>query len=459
MANSSVIAPDFPDYYQRLNLQPDWDCDKIRKELLSQYRETQSKVNAARGEKLALVNKVLKEWIPDARKKLTDPEARAKYDRDLAEWKRTAPTPPPPAIPTIKEIWRLIEEGRYVEAIEAGKTLTDASPNDAGAWQVYGVASHLWRDLQSAIYAAEKAISCDPRNAQYYVEASGYYAAAEQWNDAHRQINRAIQLEPNNSDYQIALAGIYIRHEKWDDAEKVLQGVLSKEPSNQSARYGLAAVYNNSAVEALPKIGQLFDSGQVKEGRKFLKQLKKRFEEAQKLAGDDPELLSLLDSNSIGVRRALGVNFFQRFLGLMMDELLLFPGGAIVVATGSSGGFVLGGIVTLGILCYAWIWLPYKNKGQDLSKRLVGMQIVNQEENSPPSLTQLIFRAILKPLALGIAGSAWFFILLSSRDVPNWFIRMLGFFLYPCLHDRFTGTTVACCAKGDFMKLGKYNWY
>ncbi len=103
----------FIDYYHVFGLKPDWEIDRLRQELVEIYGETLARVNAATGKKLEDINQRL-EWITEARKILIDPDAKAKYDQDLAEWKRTA-TPEQKAaatsIPTIQELWQLIDEG------------------------------------------------------------------------------------------------------------------------------------------------------------------------------------------------------------------------------------------------------------------------------------------------------------------------------------------------------------
>lgn len=467
MVTTTSTATELIDYYQVLGLQPEWDIERLRKELRDAFAGTKTRVNAATGKKLDDINQRLK-WITQARKILLDPDERPRYDQELAEWKRTA-TPEQKAaaaaIPTLQELWQLIDEGRYPDAIEAGKRLAEHTPDDDKAWEVYGYANYLWHDYRTAINAAEQAIRCNPRKAEWYADASRYLAAAGQWDEAHTQLNRAIQLEPNNSGYRLALADIYMRHELWSDARGVLESVLSTDPSNQAARPLLAIVYGASAEAMLPQIEQLFNTRRIGEARKQLKPVKKLFEEAQRLAGDDPDLKDLLNSESIIVRRALGCNIFQRGAAALIDNFLAFP-ALLIAGAGGDAAATFGMLILLATLFYAWVWLPHRNNGQDLAKRLVGLQIVNQHSESKPGIAKLIIRAILKPFgyALGVLAICCRFIVSIADIFKLNFAQAAELFEFGRtgfvgIHEMVTGTVVICSTKDDFMNLGEYHWY
>jgi hypothetical protein len=80
--SKSIIAPDIIDYYQLLDLKPEWDADKLRNALKKAFSECQSRVNAATGDKKKQLEQRIK-WISDARKSIIDPESKERYDRDL----------------------------------------------------------------------------------------------------------------------------------------------------------------------------------------------------------------------------------------------------------------------------------------------------------------------------------------------------------------------------------------
>lgn len=464
---ATIPSTDFIDYYRVLGLQSDWDTERIRKALREAFAGTKARVNAATGKKREEIDARLK-LITQATKILTDTDARSRYDRDLAEWNRTATSEQKAAaatVPTLEELWKSIGEGQYLAAIQGGKLLIESSPENHRAWEVYGYANYLWQDFQTAIHAASRAISCNPQKAEYYADASRYLAAAGQWDEAHTQLNRAIQLEPNNSGYRLALADIYMKHEMWTDAQSILESVLTTEPSNNAVRPLLAIVYGSHAQAMLPEIEHLFNAGRVGEARKHLKSVKKLFEEAQKLAGNDPDLKDLLNSESIVVRRALGANIFQRGAGALIDNFLVYPGSAIVSVGGDTFA-TFGLLVVLATLIYAWIWLPYRNNGQDLAKRLVGLQIVNRNEASTPEIAKLIIRAVMKPFGYALGVLAIFCRLIISiagifklnfADASELF--EFGRSGFVGIHEMLTGTVVICSTKDDFVNLGEYHWY
>ncbi|MBW4627062.1 MAG: tetratricopeptide repeat protein [Brasilonema octagenarum HA4186-MV1] len=504
METTATVVTDFIDYYQILGLEPEWDTEKLRIELRKKMAGTKARVNAATGKKKQEIDQLLKK-IVKATKLLTDPEAKANYDQELAEWNRTA-TPEQQAaaaaVPTLPELWALIDAGRYLDAVEAGKRLINYTPDDDKAWEAYAYASFRWNDFANAIYASEQAIRCNPQNAEYYADAGQYLAAAERWDQAVAQLNRAIQIAPEQVSYKLTLADIHTKYGNWGDAEAILQGVLSQDSSNQTARSFMAIVVGARAEERISEVISLADEGKKKEARKVLKEIKDDFEKAHKLAENDPDIRDLLNSESINVRRALGVNSYQRIFGLIVDSMLTLPGSLIAFISTSYTGYtaytgaasLFGILISILILGYSWVYLAYKNNGQDLTKRLLGMQIVNDGENSVPSLRKLTFRAILKPITLMVIylvlAAMIFFSLLGgmgeadAAGAAGWIIGIMigliilsfrllfdllfitdkdlaptvvGAFLF--LHDKLTGTTVACSTKDDFLNFGKYHWY
>lgn len=493
MSQSQMI-----DYYQVIGLQPEWNIDRLRKELLDKFIGTKARVNAAYGEKLEQIQQLLK-WITEATKILTNTDSKANYDRKLAEWKCNA-TPGQledlASIPTLKQIWQLIDQGRYADAIEMSKKLVSCTPDDDKVWEVYGYASYLWQDIPTAIYAAQKAISCNPKRADLYADAAQYFAAAEEWDQSILQLNRAISIDPQNSGYKLTLSHVYMQHEMWGDAEGVLTGILNQEPSNKTAHQFMAIIIGTKAEARFPEIDALLENNKKREARKILKEVHKQFEEARKLAKNDPELQDLLNSESILVRRVLGVNFYHRVLGVIVDCILILPAILLMCIDNGTNAIAItfGILAILGIWGYSWVWLTYKNCGQDLTKRLLGMQIVS-DENTIPSLEQIIGRSVLKPVAISVGGIfpflvfffsvfsslgntgefAGFFALfvglmigifvlffklgfdlffVTSKDyLPNFF----GFLLF--LHEHLTKTTVIGSTQDNSMNFDEYHWY
>lgn len=495
---TTSTATEFVDFYTVLSLDSSWEQDRLRKALLDAFKGTKARVNAATGEKLDQINQRI-EWITQARKILLDPDARAKYDRELADWKRTA-TPEQQAaasaIPTLEELWNLVDRGRYMDAIEGGKKLIEHIPDDDKIWEVYSYANYLWKDYRMAIEAIDRAISCNPKKAELYADASQYLAADEQWDKAVLQLNRAIQLKPEESGYKLALANIYMDHEVWEDAESIINGVLSQEPSDRTARQFMAIIIQGKAEARFPEIDALLQNNKKREARKILKEVHQQFEEAQKLVKDDPDFLELLDSESILVRRVLGVNFYRRILGVIIDFVLILPAILLMCIDGGNNPLTLtlGIVLAIGIWGYSWVWLAFKNRGQDLTKRILGMQIVS-DADSLPSQNQLIGRAVLKPLAISLGASfpilmfmfsammsfaehdsaagavgvmiglffgmfIMFFkvgfdlFFVTSKDLlPNFFGAVLF------VHENLTKSTVVNSTKDDSMNFGEYHWF
>lgn len=481
----------FVDYYQFLSLEPEWDTDRLRKALNDAFRGNQGRINTATREKREEIEQ-RQALIPKARKILLNSDSKAKYDLKLADWKRTTP-PPVPAAPTLQELWQLIDDGRYLDAVEGGKKLVQQTPNDYLAWEVYARANYYRKEYRTAVNAAEQAIRCNPQKAELYADAGEYLAANEQWDKAVLQLNRAIQLEPNNSGYKLNLANIYIDHEVWGDAEALLKGVLSQEPSNSTAKYFMAVVIHDRASERISEVVELSNAGKQGEARKILKEVQQNFDDAQKLVSDNSEFSEFLGDKSIQVRRWLGVNFYYRLFGFTLDGILAFPGLVLMAIDGGTNqlAVILGCIVSCGIWGYSWVWLAHKNSGQDLIKRLLGMQIVSDDQILP-SLNQLITRAIIKPFNfflaylvfgliivfsmfghLGQMGSGvsaaigmtigmlliglrifWDLFFVTSKEMMPTFFGSALF-----MHEKIARTTVVAANKNDVMNFDKYHWF
>ncbi|MEG3956282.1 RDD family protein [Microcoleus sp. herbarium2] len=485
----------FLDYYQLLSLEPKWDTDRLGKAINNAFRGSQNRINAATGKKREELEQRLT-LISQAKKILLNLDSKAKYDLELADWKRTASPvdlAAAAAIPTLLELWQFIDDGRYRDAVEGGKKLVQHTPNDYLAWEVYARANYYHKDYMTAVSAAEQAIRCNPQKAELYADAGEYLAANKQWDKAVLQLNRAIQLEPNKSGYKLALANIYIDHEVWGDAEALLKGVLSQEPSNSTAKYFMAVVIHDRAAERISEVVELANSGKQGQARKILKEIKQNFDDAQKLVSDNIEFSEFIGDNSIQVRRWLGVNFYYRLFGFALDGVLASPGFALMAIDGGTNQLATigGAIVVLAIWGYSWVWLAYKNGGQDLIKRLLGMQIISDDQRLP-SLGQLITRAMIKPFNfflaylvfgliivfsmfghLGQMGSGvsaaigmtigmmfiglrifWDLFFVTSKEVMPTFFGSALF-----MHEKIAQTTVVASNKNDVMNFDKYHWF
>ena len=255
----------------------------------------------------------------------------------------------------------------------------------------------------------------------------------------------------------------------------------------------MAIVIHDRAIGKIPQVDELAHQGKKKEALKLLKEIKSEFEKAQKLVENDPDMRELLTSNSIMVRRALGVNSYQRIFGFLLDSLFTLP-GLLLLCTGNTMAIIGGGIYLVVVLGYSWVYLAAKNNGQDLTKRISGMQIVNDDSNSYPGIEKLIFRAILKPITLGVIFIAivlvivaayiptlfesdgfkaagmiiglvvfltfgvfkilWDLLFITDKDLAP---GVIGFVLF--LHDKLTKTTVACSTRDSVMNFSAYKWY
>jgi DnaJ-domain-containing protein 1 len=74
---STAHNTNFISYYRVLNLQPQWDIEKLRSALKKALAESQGRINAAKGDKREELELRIK-WIGSARKIFSDLESKAK---------------------------------------------------------------------------------------------------------------------------------------------------------------------------------------------------------------------------------------------------------------------------------------------------------------------------------------------------------------------------------------------
>jgi tetratricopeptide (TPR) repeat protein len=136
---------------------------------------------------------------------------------------------PPTAAAPVKEIvsraWKLMNEGRRVEARKLLETELQKNPSDANAENALG-----WCLLNGG-----------------------------QPQDAKSHFQKAIQLDPNAAGSMNGLARVYKAEGKDDEAVKLWQQMVDKFPGPHAGTYGLADTYleKHDFAKALPLLEQL----------------------------------------------------------------------------------------------------------------------------------------------------------------------------------------------------------
>lgn len=159
-------------------------------------------------------------------------------------------------------------------------------------------------------------------------------------------------------------------------------------------------------------------------------------------------------------------NARKRFFAVIIDMLLGMPAIALGTHGYDSGQPILvfvSIIIGIVIYVYSWVWLAYRNDGQDIAKKLLNLRIANNRSSVKLSLGQLFLRAIFRPIgfcfAFGSAFLGWFFTLLWRKI--DWYrsciLKFFGLFIKPW-HDYLAGTTVIESTSESRFNFKSYHW-
>ena len=115
---------------------------------------------------------------------------------------------------------KLLAEGRVDDAIRSLQHKISSAPQDAESYNLLCRAHFAAGDWDEGIPACEKAVSLDPKNAQYHLwlgriygekaDHSGIFTAAALASKVRSEFETAVRLNPNNAEARTDLAEFYL---------------------------------------------------------------------------------------------------------------------------------------------------------------------------------------------------------------------------------------------------------
>ncbi len=273
----------------------------------------------------------------------------------------------------------LRDRRRYEEACEIILGVLKEDPESGEAH--FQLALTLW-DMdgrtRDALDAAEKAIACDPEQAEYHAAKSMLLSQLHKAPGAHQAADEAIGLDPDLPFARFAKARAFMLERKWNRAEDSLREALELDADYEAAQNMLAHVQrlqdNVDGAEAT--VEQLlrenpenfyahFNAGWAALQRGNPREAEKHFVESLRLKADfDPAregLVEAFKARSPLYRAYLSYCFFmQRFTGVAQWALII--GLLVGVRIGRTllekvHPLASAGLVFAYLLFVLWVWL------------------------------------------------------------------------------------------------------
>lgn len=134
--------------------------------------------------------------------------------------------------------------------LEAADTLycsiVARDPNDADSWANFGNVLALRGDLDPAIAAYEKAITCRRDDARLYLNLAGILERADRSDARGRVMHDAASIRPEDADVQLALGQAEAALENFALAEQAMRRAIALAPDSPAAWLELGIMLENS---------------------------------------------------------------------------------------------------------------------------------------------------------------------------------------------------------------------
>ncbi|MBT5048724.1 MAG: glycosyltransferase family protein [Rhodospirillaceae bacterium] len=132
--------------------------------------------------------------------------------------------------------------GRFDEAVEAQKNVTDLLPTSARAWSNYGTALISAKRTEDAIAAFIQAVALDSHDPELHYNLGNALLASDDPVTAEGAFLRALKIQPNHIGALTNLGSALKDQGRMDEAEAILRGTAILDPDNADLKWNLAIV-------------------------------------------------------------------------------------------------------------------------------------------------------------------------------------------------------------------------
>jgi len=173
------------------------------------------------------------------------------------------------------------KEGKYEEAIEAFKKVTEKLPDYPVAYNNLGLSYLRNGDLDKAIIAFNKAIELKPDMIEAYFGLAECYIKKQESDKAIEVFSKTLEVQPDNPKLYYNIGVVYYNNDQTDDAIAAFEKSLALDPKFSSTHYQLGLAYfkkenKDKAIEHFEQFLALEpDAPEAPQVREIIKALKK----------------------------------------------------------------------------------------------------------------------------------------------------------------------------------------
>ena len=137
---------------------------------------------------------------------------------------------------------KLLEEGKYADAVEKLKTATSLLETNAQAWNYLGLAYHGLGQSSNAVHAYQQALALDRNLAETRYNLGCLYLEQNKLDAAKNELTTYTLRKPNSADGLLKLATAQLRARELGNAEKSFSDALRVNPRSAEGFNGLGLV-------------------------------------------------------------------------------------------------------------------------------------------------------------------------------------------------------------------------
>ncbi|MFE0628855.1 hypothetical protein ACFW3D_18065 [Streptomyces sp. NPDC058864] len=256
-----MTTTDVPDYYSEFGIGTGDSAEEIGRKLDREHRSWAGKASKAptadkRREAEDKVRQVL-----EARKALTDPNARALYDQRLARSRKQGQEPREPKMPAPTQgggvrDWlgiaeRNIAEGDLQAAEYELRQAVHHDDRNAYAWRLLGAVHQDLGAYQDALQEHRRALQLAPDDAANHVQIGNVHTALGDHRTALTWYMKADELSPGDLGTELAVGDGLYASSRFDEALAWYEKALAHSPGHTGLRDQISRIWSLRAEGAM----------------------------------------------------------------------------------------------------------------------------------------------------------------------------------------------------------------
>ena len=129
-------------------------------------------------------------------------------------------------------MFALVKQGRFAEAMESARTLTELHPERGQGWKILGAL--LWANgsKDAALGAMQIAAGLLPQDAETHANLGTTLNELERLDEAEAYLRKALEIDPNLTAAHVQLGNTYQLKGQYADAESSIRSAISLRPDD-----------------------------------------------------------------------------------------------------------------------------------------------------------------------------------------------------------------------------------